>query len=138
MVLLLDVWNALILGILYLAFQAFPIIFRKHSYTPQEVGLSFLGIGLGIVIGLGTQPYWNRMFDRVSKEHNGNLPPETRLIPSMAGAVLAPISLFWLSFTTYRNVNSAVPIIASVPFGTAVYLIYTSSWTVCNLLSLLI
>jgi hypothetical protein len=130
MVLLLDMWNSLILGILYLAFQAFPVIFRKHGFSPAQVGLSFLGIGLGILLGLAMQPYWNRLFARVAKEHGGELPPETRLIPGMVGGILAPVSLFWLAFTTYGSVNAAVPIIASVPFGTAVILIFTSSWTV--------
>jgi hypothetical protein len=130
MVLLIDVWNALILGILYLAFQAFPIIFRKHNYSEQEIGMSFLGIGLGILIGFAIQPFWNRMFARITKENGGKLPPESRLIPGMFGAVLAPLSLFWLAFTTYKSVNSAVPIIASVPFGTATVQIFTSSFTV--------
>jgi hypothetical protein len=53
--------NALILGILYLAFQVFPIIFQGgHGFNIQETGLGFLGIGVGMVIGLATQPYWNR------------------------------------------------------------------------------
>lgn len=36
----------------------------------------------------------------------------------MWGAVLIPISLFWLAFTTYPRVHWAVPIVASIPFGT--------------------
>lgn len=61
MALLLDLWNALILGILYLAFQAFPIIFGdKHGFNTQMVGCSFLGIGLGLLLGTLSQPLWNR------------------------------------------------------------------------------
>ena len=33
----------------------------------------------------------------------------------MTGAVLVPISLFWLSFTTYPAVHWIVPILASIP-----------------------
>lgn len=52
--------NALILGILYLAFQAFPIIFQQgHGFNQQMTGLSFLGIGLGMVLALLSQPYFN-------------------------------------------------------------------------------
>jgi hypothetical protein len=73
-----------------------------------------------------------RMFARKNAEHGGNAPPEARLVPGMLGAVLAPLSLFWLAFTTYKSVNSAVPIIASVPFGAGVFFIFTSAWTVCG------
>lgn len=52
--------NSLILGILYLTFQAFPIIFRKHNFSDQEIGLTFLGIGIGMGIALSAQPYFNR------------------------------------------------------------------------------
>lgn len=78
MALLLDLWyvllsqghrmcadvlcrSALLLGILYLTFQAFPIIFGTvHGFAIQFVGMSFLGIGIGMVIGLLCQPLFNR------------------------------------------------------------------------------
>lgn len=53
--------SALNLGILYLAFEAFPIIFQDgHHFNDQCTGMSFLGIGLGMLIALATQPLWNR------------------------------------------------------------------------------
>ncbi len=92
MALALDIWSALLLGILYLAFQAFPIIFMDvHGFNVQETGLSFLGIGLGMFLGLATQPFWNSLFRETAKKHNGNPPPETRLFMGQVGAILAPI-----------------------------------------------
>lgn len=53
--------TALMLGILYLAFQAFPVIFEEgHGFDIQSTGMSFLGIGLGMVLAISTQPFWNR------------------------------------------------------------------------------
>lgn len=52
--------TALVLGILYLAFQAFPIIFGRHGFSQQFVGLSFLGIGVGMILAGLSQPIWNR------------------------------------------------------------------------------
>ena len=53
--------NAFILGILYLTFQAFPIIFEeRHGFNMQCTGLTFLGMAIGMILGLCTQPYWNR------------------------------------------------------------------------------
>lgn len=59
MVLALDIWIALVLGIVYLTFPIFPIIFGgMRHFNQQSVGLSYLGIGLGIVLATAAQPYW--------------------------------------------------------------------------------
>ncbi len=56
-------------------------------------------------------------------------PPEARLIPAMFGGVMIPLSLYWLAFTTYPQVHWIAPIIASVPFGTGIFLCFTSVFT---------
>ncbi|KAG1840646.1 major facilitator superfamily domain-containing protein [Suillus subluteus] len=150
MALLLDSWNALILGILYLAFQAFPIIFENiHGFNMQDTGLAFIGIGFGMLSAISTQPLWNRgvpfspafsiksilmvlisrLYARETAKHNGNPPPEMRLIMGQVGAILVPVGLFWLAFTTYPQVHWIAPIIASVPFGSGIYFVFTSTFT---------
>ena len=53
--------TALTLGILYLTFEAFPVIFGDvHGFTFQETGLAFLGMGVGMIAALCTQGLWNR------------------------------------------------------------------------------
>ena len=89
--------SALLLGILYLAFQAFPIIFEElHGFNIQSTGLAFLGIGVGMVIALASQPYWNSVFRRKALKHSGNPPPEVRLRIAQLGGVLAPIGLSFI------------------------------------------
>jgi hypothetical protein len=52
--------NAFLLGLQYLAFEAFPIIFmEKHGFSLQTTGLTFLGIAIGFLLGVATTPYWN-------------------------------------------------------------------------------
>ncbi|PSR79627.1 hypothetical protein PHLCEN_2v6928 [Hermanssonia centrifuga] len=114
----------------YLTFQAFPIIFEDgHGFSVQDTGMSFIGMGLGLFLGLASVPIFNGYQRRQIKKFNGSPPPETRLVPGQVGAVLMPISLFWLAFTTYPHVHWIVPIIASVPFGTGIMLAYTSVFT---------
>lgn len=61
MALLLDLWSALLLGILYLTFQAFPIIFGQvHHFSMEFTGLTFIGMGVGMVIGVLLQPQFNK------------------------------------------------------------------------------
>ena len=52
--------TALINGIVYLALQAFPIIFGHHGFDEEFIGLSFLGIGVGMILATLSQPFWNR------------------------------------------------------------------------------
>jgi len=130
MALALDIWTALILGILYLAFQAWPVIFEQvHGFDVQSTGLAFLGIGIGMVLAVLMQPFWNRFNKREAARYNGSPPPETRLVMGQVGGVLAPLGLFWLAFTTYKSVPWIVPIIASAPFGAGVFWIFTSTFT---------
>ncbi|KAJ3891372.1 major facilitator superfamily domain-containing protein [Lentinula edodes] len=130
MALLLNIWTSLILGILYLAFQAFPVIFEKHhGFDTQQTGLTFLGIGLGMIIGLATQPFWNNFIAKESEKNGGICPPEARLFAGEVGGVLIPLSLYWLAFTTYPSVPWIVPIIASIPFGSGIFLVFTSVFT---------
>lgn len=59
--------TALILGILYLSFQAFPIIFsQKHGFNMQMSGMTFLGIGIGMIFAVPTQRFWNKFVFRLS------------------------------------------------------------------------
>ncbi|THH04362.1 hypothetical protein EW145_g5577 [Phellinidium pouzarii] len=130
MALLLDLWNALVLGILYLAFQAFPIIFgEKHGFNVQMTGVSFLGIGIGLVIGTISQPFWNRLHQREAMKYEGNPPPELRLMMGMPGGVLVSLGLFWIAFTTFPGVPWIVPELGSVPFGLGIIYVFTATFT---------
>ncbi|KAL1939904.1 hypothetical protein VTO73DRAFT_9604 [Trametes versicolor] len=130
MALALDVWSALLLGILYLAFQAFPIIFEEvHDFDIQSTGLAFIGIGVGISGALCTQPYWNSRFRAEAKKHGGHPPPEVRLLIAQFGGVLAPIGLFIMAFTTYKRVHWMGPIVGSGIFGAGMYYIYAGVFT---------
>ncbi|PBK63470.1 MFS general substrate transporter [Armillaria solidipes] len=130
MALLLNTWTSLILGILYLSFQAFPIIFEEHhGFSMQQTGMTYLGIGLGMICAMLSQPYWNRVVARAAEKNNGKAPPEARLYMGQVGGILVPLGLYWLAFTTYSSVHWIVPIIASVPFGAGIYFVFTAVFT---------
>jgi len=131
MALLLNTWTSLLLGILYLFFNAFPIVFRDgHGFSLQETGLTFIGMGIGIVFGTSTQFYiWGPLDQRQWEHYGGPPPPETRLYIGMAGAITVPIGLFWFAFTTYPSVHWIVPILGSIPFGCGTIWVFTSVFT---------
>jgi hypothetical protein len=117
----------LILGVLYLFFSAFPLIFStNHGFVLWQTGLTFLGLAVGLVAALLTSPLWHNNYVRLVAKANANIPegekpqkpdPELRLPPAILGGVLIPISLFWVGWTTYPSVHWIVPIIGSVFFG---------------------
>jgi MFS family permease len=131
MALLLNLWTALIFGILYLTFEAFPIIFgEKHHFNVQMTGLSFIGIGIGMLIATAAQPlYFNGYMLKQAMKAKGMPPPEVRLYAGQIGGIIAPLGLYWMAFTTYPSVHWVVPIIASMFFGFGIFLIFTSVLT---------
>ncbi|CEH13272.1 Synaptic vesicle transporter SVOP and related transporters (major facilitator superfamily) [Ceraceosorus bombacis] len=126
MLALLCLWTALLLGILYLFFEAFPIVFGAHGFNLWQTGLSFLGLAVGLLLGAFTMPYWARRYRRAMAENGGQAPPEARLPMAMVAAILNPISLFWFAFTTYPAVHWSIPIVASIPFGAGILFTYSA------------
>ncbi|KAK8864681.1 hypothetical protein IAR55_001933 [Kwoniella newhampshirensis] len=122
----LAIYGALIYGILYLFFTAFPIVFQEvRGWTVGEGGLAFLGMGVGLILGNIINPLGNIWYRRAST--NGRTaPPEARLPMCCIGAVLAPIGLFWFAWTSAPPVHWIVPIVGCIPFGLAFLLIFTS------------
>jgi multidrug resistance protein len=126
-VMLLSIYTALIYGTLYGLFAAFPVVFQRgRHFTPGEGGLAFLGVGLGIVIATSLTPISNKIYYRAMEKGNGVAPPEARLIMGCVGAVLLPVSMTWFAWTTYPSIHYMVPIIAGVPFGAGMLLVFTS------------
>lgn len=65
-------------GTLYALFSAFPIVFQQHrGFTPGQGGLAFLGVGIGITLGIGSQSFQNQIYWRIlDQSPTGRAPPE--------------------------------------------------------------
>lgn len=120
----LCLFSAILLGILYLFFGSFALVFRtNHDFTLSQIGLTFLGIFVGMVSGILTDPLWHKNYLRLVRNREkatgekGGSEPEYRLPPSIMGAPLVCIGVFWFGWTTYRSVHWILPIIGSSIFG---------------------
>lgn len=124
MCLVLCLFSAILLGVLYLFFAAFPLVFGvHHDFTPSETGMAFLGILVGMVRGILTDPFWHKNYMRLVRQREdaggevvGSY-PEYRLPPAIAGGIIVPFGLFLFGWTTYASVHWIVPIIGSAIFG---------------------
>lgn len=102
MVLNLCLFSAILLGVLYLFFGAFEIVFtNNHGFELWQVGLSFTGLLVGQLVAISTDSFWHNNYLRLIRKKEaedgepGGSEPEFRLPPAIAGGVLVPIGLFW-------------------------------------------
>jgi len=121
----LCLFSALLLGILYLFFGAFPLVFAtNYDFNLWQIGLTFLGILVGMLVGGATDPLWysirNRLVRKLEEETGveGASEPEYRLPPAILGAFLVSGGLFLFGWTTFPWVHFVLPIIGSAVFGT--------------------
>jgi len=127
-VLLISIYMAIIYGTLYMLFSAFPIVFQENRGWSQGIGgLAFLGVTVGMLIGVGYSIYDNKRYERIEDEHDGEAPPEARLPPGMIGSVALPIGLFWFAWTNYVSIHWIVCIIGTAPFGFGMVLVFLSN-----------
>ena len=112
-VLAMSTFMAVVYGYLYLLFTTITEVFEKEYHFSQgAVGLTYLGIGLGMFIGLiGFGAASDRIVKRMST--NGTMKPEYRLPPLIPGAVFIPIGLFIYGWTAEKHTFWIAPIIGT-------------------------
>ncbi|RCI09435.1 hypothetical protein L249_3665 [Ophiocordyceps polyrhachis-furcata BCC 54312] len=118
----INLWNALVYGVLYLCFVAYPVVFSHHrGWGPGPTGLSFLGIGFGIVLAIVLEPLIRRSI-------NG---PEAAALVMVFGSLLTPVGQLGFSWTCLpETIHWSIPILFGVPFGAGNTLsfIYSSNY----------
>ena len=124
-VILCTFYAAIVYGTLYMLFGAFPVVYEEgRGWSPGRGGLPFLGVMVGIFLGIGYAVFDNRRYIRVQDKHNGFAPPEARLPLCMVAAVAIPIGIFWFAFTNSPSIHWIASVAAMVPFGCGMLLIY--------------
>lgn len=129
-------WNiyiAIVYGILYLCFVAYPIVFQGiRGWELGVSGLAFLGIGLGVLISIACEPLVRRMINRHEIDpETGRVYPEAMVSFVCICSILIPVGELWFAWTCApASIHWIVPLLAGIPFGagnTGVF-IYASSY----------
>jgi hypothetical protein len=109
---------ALVYGILYLFFEAYPISFQQGRGWNNGVGaLPFISILIGVILaGITITIVTKTRFARKFKKH-GRVIPEERLPPMILGAFILPIGLFWFAWTSSPEITWVPQVIAGIPIG---------------------
>ncbi|KAL3486498.1 major facilitator superfamily domain-containing protein [Aspergillus germanicus] len=106
--------SAFALGVQYLLFGAFGVVFSNaYDFNLWQTGLAFVGLVVGMVLAVVIDPFCCRIYPHFSGQSNGptdnrDEEPERRLPPAVLGAPLVTI-VPWI-----------VLVIGSAVFGTSV------------------
>ena len=123
----LNLYIALIYGILYVWFESFAIVFLGiYHFNLGEEGLSFLGILIGAIVVIPFFFLYLYYIQEPQFNENGELKPEKRLPPAFIGVFCIPICLFWFGWTSRPSVHWIVPIIGSSFFSIGAFLLFNS------------
>ncbi|KAL2015071.1 hypothetical protein VTK56DRAFT_6406 [Thermocarpiscus australiensis] len=111
---------SIVYGYLYLVFTTLTYAYNfQYGFSSSISGLTFLGIGVGMFIGLisvGTA------LDKIAahRQRTRLLQPEDRLPPLVPGAIFIPVGLFWYGWALQAHVFWLVPLLGMGVFGAGI------------------
>ncbi|KAI9743782.1 MAG: hypothetical protein M1818_002516 [Claussenomyces sp. TS43310] len=123
---------------MYILFTTFTLVFEgQYGFSDSLVGLAYLGLGIGNVIGLSLFSYFSDKTVAskaiiITKEDGTTMAytkPEARLPPMTIGAILLPIGFFIYGWTAQYQVQYIVPIFGTLLIGGANICIFMITMT---------
>lgn len=125
-VLFMDLYAALLYGILFVWFESFPLVFGDiYHFGPGEQGLVFFSI---LVFTALTAPFYLLWIAKslVPAMESDKFKPEMLLPPTFIGCFSLPICLFWYGWTSREDVHWMVPVVGSGIFAIGVVTLFNS------------
>lgn len=126
-VLLINIYICLVYSVLYLWFEAFPIVYTEvHRFTMVESGACFLSLAVGVALGtVILLSYMYRNFTRALL--NGEeVNPEVFIPLSIIGNQLMSIGLFIFGWTVSKQIHWFPPLIGAALCGASMILNFQS------------
>lgn len=123
-VFLMALFAATTYGYLYLMFTTITSIFEnEYGFSPGVAGLSYLGFGIGSMLGLVVTGI---VSNRIAASHikQGRFNPESRLLPMMVGCWFMPAGLFWYGWSAEAGTHWIVPILGTGVFAVGLMVVF--------------
>jgi len=126
-VFLLNLYIALIYGLLYIWFESFPLVFVEiYGFSLGLEGVTFLGIMVGTLVAVTVIFLWNYYYLEKQFDAAGNVEPEKRLMPALVGCFFVPVCLFWFGWSSRKSIHWIMPVIGSSFFGLASFALFNA------------
>ncbi|WLF78734.1 Multidrug transporter flr1 [Lodderomyces elongisporus] len=124
-VLLIDIYIALVYSIIYLFFESIPIVYQETKHFPLILmGVTYTSIVIGIILAAAIFiPYVYQIYSK-KLLNNIDVPPETFLPASIVGAALMPVGLFIFGWTASPDIHWFPPLIGIALFSAGAFLIF--------------
>lgn len=118
-VFLLSLYMAIVYGYLYLLFTTMTGVFENtYHFSPSNVGLAYLGIGVGMFGGLFISGATSDATTKaLAKKNHGEMKPEFRLPPMIPAALVLPCGLFLYGWSAHYGLHWIVPITGTAFVG---------------------
>ena len=116
----MSLFTAISYGILYLLFTTITFVFEDHyHFSSGTVGLTYIGIGVGMIIGLAALGILSDRVIRKQQAKGTAVKPEHRLpmFLTVPGGVCMPIGLFIYGWSTDKHTHWIVPMIGTALVG---------------------
>lgn len=95
-----NVYIALVYGVLYLCFVSYPIVFGLRGWGPGLIGLGYIGIGIGGIITIASEPLLRRMINSHKKDPTTGKPyPESMVSVVCIAALSVPVGEMIFAWT---------------------------------------
>ncbi|KAH7093487.1 major facilitator superfamily domain-containing protein [Paraphoma chrysanthemicola] len=129
-----SIYNSFAFGVLFIFFAAFPYIFSHppYSFTLSQGGLTFISIGIGVLLGAATCIAIDRTM--YQKQHHKALargetytPPEYRLYSGMVGSWGIVVGLFWFGWGADKGGHWSWVLVGAIPFAWGNVCLFTST-----------
>lgn len=119
---------AIVYGLLYSLFEAFPIIWGEiRHFTSLQTSLIFIGFGIGSTIGALLNVYLSRPMVKLVPKWRGHPPCEMNLYGAMASGPFLVVAIFWLGWTgAYASIPWWIPAIPTILLGISFTLLFTA------------
>jgi hypothetical protein len=129
-ILAMSLYVGIVYGYLYLLFTTFTCVFEtQYGFSTGSVGLAYLGLGLGSMIGLVIIRFLVRILKAKRKPNPdgtpGEMKPEDHLLPMIYAATCIPVGLCIYGWTAYYKIHYIVPIFGTVLIGIGNQIVFT-------------
>ena len=99
---------------MYLLFTTFTDVFEQtYGFNAGEAGLSYLGLGIGFLLGQYTFDILVQWRSRRTSARQQKLEPEDQLPPLVLGSLLLCAGLIWYGWSAQYRVHWIIPIIGT-------------------------
>ncbi|MCJ1366390.1 hypothetical protein MMC16_005518 [Acarospora aff. strigata] len=125
-ILAISLYMSFVYGLVYALLAAYPYVFEQiHGMTPGVAGLTFIGLITGVLLALGFILSQHVTYRRKLVENNNVPVPEWRLRPTILGAPVFAVGLFWFGWTGFTSkIHWAAPAAAGIFIGFGVLCIF--------------